>query len=147
MWSCKTKECKRRDHKLVEEIKKNMRKPNFKASVLALYNYWRDRVKYALLSRNLFQRPATLLKKRLWHRRFPVNFAKFLRPPFLKNTSRRLFCSIHRTLLNSLGMALRSCDSCLLIFILYSSFLNFILTYLFLAGLVYFVVVKLFSVL
>ena len=26
--------------------------------------------------------PATLLKKRLWHRCFPVNFAKFLRPPF-----------------------------------------------------------------
>ena len=24
-------------------------------------------------------RPATLLKKRLWHRRFPENFAKFLR--------------------------------------------------------------------
>ena len=24
-------------------------------------------------------RPATLLKKRLWHRRFPVNLAKFLR--------------------------------------------------------------------
>ena len=28
-------------------------------------------------------RPATLLKKRLWHRYFPVNFAKFLRAPFL----------------------------------------------------------------
>ena len=28
-------------------------------------------------------RPATLLKKSLWHRRFPVNFAKFLRTPFL----------------------------------------------------------------
>ena len=26
--------------------------------------------------------PATLLKKRLWHRCFPVNFAKFLRTPF-----------------------------------------------------------------
>ena len=31
--------------------------------------------------------PATLLKKRLWHRCFPVNFAKFLRMPFLQNTS------------------------------------------------------------
>ena len=31
--------------------------------------------------------PATLLKKRLWHRCFPVNFAKFLRTPFLQNTS------------------------------------------------------------
>ena len=29
-------------------------------------------------------RPATLLKKRLWHRCFPVNFTKFLRVPFLK---------------------------------------------------------------
>ena len=27
-------------------------------------------------------RPATLLKKRLWHRRFPVKFAKFLRTAF-----------------------------------------------------------------
>ena len=36
-------------------------------------------------------RPATLLKKRLWHRCFPVDFTKFLRTPFLQNTSRRLF--------------------------------------------------------
>ena len=35
-------------------------------------------------------RPATLLKKSLWHRCFPVNFAKFLRTPFLQNTSGRL---------------------------------------------------------
>ena len=27
-------------------------------------------------------RPATVLKRRLWHRLFPVNFAKFLRTPF-----------------------------------------------------------------
>ena len=27
-------------------------------------------------------RSATLLKKRLWHRCFPVNFANFLRAPF-----------------------------------------------------------------
>ena len=32
-------------------------------------------------------RPATLLKKRLWHMCFPVNFVKFLRTPFLQNTS------------------------------------------------------------
>ena len=32
-------------------------------------------------------RPATLLKKSFWHRCFPVNFAKFLRTPFLQNTS------------------------------------------------------------
>ena len=28
-------------------------------------------------------RPTTLLKKRLWHRCFLVNFAKFLKTPFL----------------------------------------------------------------
>ena len=27
--------------------------------------------------------PATIIKKRLWHMRFPVNLAKFLRTPFL----------------------------------------------------------------
>ena len=34
--------------------------------------------------------PKALLKKRLWHRCFPVNFSKFLRAPFLHNTSGRL---------------------------------------------------------
>ena len=32
-------------------------------------------------------RPETLLKKRLWHRCFLLNFEKFLRTPFLQNTS------------------------------------------------------------
>ena len=40
------------------------------------------------------KRSATLLKKTLWHRCFPVNYAKFLRTCFLQNqlqnTSRRL---------------------------------------------------------
>ena len=35
-------------------------------------------------------RPATLLKKRFWHRYVPENFAKFLRTPFLQNTSWQL---------------------------------------------------------
>ena len=35
-------------------------------------------------------RLAALLKKRLWHRYFPVNFAKFLRTPILQNTPGRL---------------------------------------------------------
>ena len=34
-----------------------------------------------------FLSPATLLKKRRWHRCFPVNFVKFLRTPLLQNTS------------------------------------------------------------
>ena len=33
---------------------------------------------------------ATLLKKKLWHRRFPVNFVKFVRTHFLQNTSGKL---------------------------------------------------------
>ena len=33
-------------------------------------------------AKHLCLRPATLLKKRLWHRCFPVNFAKFLRTTF-----------------------------------------------------------------
>ena len=36
-------------------------------------------------------RPATLLKKRLQQRYFPVNFVKFSRTPFLQNTSWRPF--------------------------------------------------------
>ena len=44
--SRKTKECKRRDHKI----------KSFKALVLALYYYCGDKVKYGLLSKNLFQR-------------------------------------------------------------------------------------------
>ena len=39
-------------------------------------------------------RPTTLLKKRLWHRCFLVNFAKFLRAPFLHNTYGRLLLII-----------------------------------------------------
>ena len=35
-------------------------------------------------------RAATLLKQKLWHIFFPVNFAKFLRTPYLQNTSERL---------------------------------------------------------
>ena len=36
-------------------------------------------------------RPATLLKKRIWCGGFPVNFAKFLRTPFLTEDFRWLF--------------------------------------------------------
>ena len=35
-------------------------------------------------------RLATLLKNTLWHRCFPMNFAKFLRTPYLQNSCRRL---------------------------------------------------------
>ena len=39
-------------------------------------------------------KPATLLKKRLWYKCFPVNFAKFLRTYFSQNTSGRLLLKI-----------------------------------------------------
>ena len=35
------------------------------------------------ISQNSQENTATLFKKRLWHRCFPVNFMKFLRTPFL----------------------------------------------------------------
>ena len=38
--------------------------------------------------------PATLLKKRLWHKCFPVNLTKFLRTPFLQNNSGRLLLNL-----------------------------------------------------
>ena len=38
--------------------------------------------------------PVTLLKKKFWQRRFPVNFVKFLRTPFLQNTSGRLLLEL-----------------------------------------------------
>ena len=40
----------------------------------------------------LIKLKATLLKKRLWHRCFHVNFAKFLRALFLTNTYGGCFC-------------------------------------------------------
>ena len=41
-----------------------------------------------------FTRFATLLKRRLWHTCFPVNFAKILRTPFLQNTTWQLLLSL-----------------------------------------------------
>ena len=38
---------------------------------------------FLFLNKVVDMRPATLLKKRLWHRCFPVNFTKFLRTPLL----------------------------------------------------------------
>ena len=56
-------------------------------------------------------RSATLLKKKLWHRCFPVNFAKVLRTSFLQNTSGQLLLNgpfickpIHWFLLQSNGL-------------------------------------------
>ena len=54
-------------------------------------------------------RPATLLKMKLWHKCFPVSFAKFLRIPFLHNTCGRLLLDrIKRSWQNLLRMGLNS---------------------------------------
>ena len=42
------------------------------------------------LNKTAGPRTATLIKKRLWHRCFPVNFIKTLRAPILKNVCERL---------------------------------------------------------
>ena len=42
------------------------------------------------MKKGVLTRPATSLKKRLWRRCFPVNFAKFLRTPFSQSTSEQL---------------------------------------------------------
>ena len=43
---------------------------------------------------SFFLRLASLLKKRLWHRCYPMNFVKFLRTSFSQNTSEGCFCII-----------------------------------------------------
>ena len=65
---------------------------------LRVYMYRQDFSEYMSFESKCTKRPplllqarsATLLKKRLWHRCFSVNFAKFLRTLFLQNTSGRL---------------------------------------------------------
>ena len=47
--------------------------------------------------------PATLLKKRLWRRCFPVNFVKFLRTPFLTEHLRSLLLILTNSYLNRGG--------------------------------------------
>ena len=44
----------------------------------------------------------TLLKKRLWHRCFPVNFAKFLRTPFIIE---HLWCGCFCKLMLQFGLS------------------------------------------
>ena len=52
---------------------------------------WKKR--FLEISQNL-QENVCVLVKRLWHWCFPVNFAKFLRTPFLQNTPGRLLLNI-----------------------------------------------------
>ena len=46
------------------------------------------------LCHSLFSNKVSLLKKRLWHKCYPVNFAKFLRTRLLQNTSDDCFLGV-----------------------------------------------------
>ena len=50
------------------------------------------------LPRNLGLQACNFIKKRLWHKCFPVNFAKFLGTPFSQSTSGRLLLTIPQLL-------------------------------------------------
>ena len=57
---------------------------------LEIYVYTGKHLRQSLfLNKAAGFRPATLLKKRLWRRRFPVNFVKFLRTPFLQHNCKK----------------------------------------------------------
>ena len=86
-------------------------------------NHWRCFVKKGVLrdfakftGKHLCQRlffnkiAAILFKKSLWHRCFPVNFAKYLRTPFSQNTSEQLLlCTVQCTLHNGLRKIISLC--------------------------------------
>ena len=64
-------------------------------------------------------RPATLLKKSLWHRCIPVNFAKFLRTPFFPENLRTTASEDIKTLRKAFGI-----NSVSKTFLVYSSILR-----------------------
>ena len=67
-------------------------------SLLVLYSFIFRRSHPDVFCR---KRSATLLKKRLWHRCFLVNFAKFLRAPFFTERLRWLLLYLGRVLSGS----------------------------------------------
>ena len=85
-------------HIPVEVFRSSHQKCSMKKSVLRNFTKFTGKVADLI--------PATLLKMRLWHRYFPVNLTKFLRTPFLHNTSGQLLLTflelrgVFRTLSN-----------------------------------------------
>ena len=75
----------------IDSFLKNISKVQQQSPGGALQQFLRNFAKFAgkHLCQSLFfnkvvgRRPATLLKKRLWHRCVPVNFVKLRRAPFL----------------------------------------------------------------
>ena len=66
------------------------RKTLFNRHIEILLQHKHKDLPESLFNKFVGLRPASLLKKRLWRKCFPVNFTKFLRTPFLQNTSGRL---------------------------------------------------------
>ena len=90
--------------------------------ILAFRNFAKFTGKHRCQS--LRPQPATLLKKRLWHRCFPVNFAKFLRTPFLTEQLRWLLLKKHFTVYSRLQKHLPTLQNLLQNSIRYSSWLS-----------------------
>ena len=59
-----------------------------------LRNFTKFTGKHLCQSLFLIKFPCNFIKKRLWHKCFPVNFVKFLRTAFLQNTSWRLLLCV-----------------------------------------------------
>ena len=51
---------------------------------------WSEKQPSEVFCKSSHRRCSLLLKKRLWHKCFPLGFVKFLGTPFLQNTSGRL---------------------------------------------------------
>ena len=81
----------------IQHFFQNSKLHNGMASSTNRSSHWRCSLRKGALrnfakftGKHLYQRPETLLKNRPWHRYFPMNFTKFLRTPFLQNTSGQL---------------------------------------------------------
>ena len=79
------------------KLKSNHQRCSVRKSVLRNFAKFTGKHLQQSLFFNKVARPATLLKKRLWHRWFPVNFAKFLRTPFLIEYLSWLLLYINKT--------------------------------------------------
>ena len=80
------------EKKVVIAFRSSNRRCSMKKDVFRNFTFFTEKHPWQVLFFNkvLGLRPATLLKKRLWHMCFPLNFAKFQRKPFLRNTFGRL---------------------------------------------------------
>ena len=91
---------------MMEPLRSSHRRCSVRKGVLR--NFGKFTEKY-LCQRLFFNKvaglkPATLLKNRFWHRCFPVSFAKFLRTPFLQNTSGQLLLSVEKVVLKNFAI-------------------------------------------